>query len=288
MKDLLIGEIVLENSYPISDFAGNCEVAVEERCREFQMNTLSDGKFYFKKSWADFFVAISICNTVVVVDTMKSVDSGGSNYNEAFDDSTLSAADLDGIQDVNSADGPRSNSTKLSNGILSVGANGEVGHDDVPREPFVMYKSRCPGDNGKTQIKNHRTSNGFLDSPSRPCSTEYQATGKTPKLAKLKDEKPRYEAESPDEEALVKGAYWFGYALKARLPGSVRLRLPSGVETDFDLLHTLGFDSSRKRMSIIVRNPDGDIQLFCKGADTVIMSRLSNYSGIPYSCMYVY
>ena len=219
-----------------------------------------------KKSWSDFFIAISICNTVVVVDSMKSTDSAGSNYNEAFDDSTLSAAEID--HDIDGR-----TSAKVSNGCLDCHVTGEA---QASSEPFVMYKNRNVADDPKTQIRN----NGSLKQSNHMCSTHYKATGRTPKLGKLYESRPKYEAESPDEEALVKGAYFFGYILKARFPGSVRLRHPNGSVSDFELLHTLGFDSSRKRMSIIVRNPDGEIQLFCKGADTVIMSRLDNYSGM--------
>ncbi len=36
----------------------------------------------------------------------------------------------------------------------------------------------------------------------------------------------------------------------------------------------LEFNSDRKRMSIVCRCPDGKIRLFCKGADTMIMTRV--------------
>ena len=229
-----------------------------------------------KKSWSDFFIAISICNTVVVVDSMKSTDSAGSNYNEAFDDSTLSAAEID--HDIDGIGSARRSSAKVSNGCLDCHVTGEA---QASSEPFVMYKNRNVAEDPKTQIRN----NGSLKQSNHMCSTHYKATGRTPKLGKLYESRPKYEAESPDEEALVKGAYFFGYILKARFPGSVRLRHPNGSVSDFELLHTLGFDSSRKRMSIIVRNPDGEIQLFCKGADTVIMSRLDNYSGM---CFFIF
>jgi phospholipid-translocating ATPase len=39
-------------------------------------------------------------------------------------------------------------------------------------------------------------------------------------------------------------------------------------------LRVLEFNSSRKRMSVIVRQPDGRILMICKGADSVIYQRL--------------
>lgn len=40
------------------------------------------------------------------------------------------------------------------------------------------------------------------------------------------------------------------------------------------VLYVLGFTSDRKRMSVIVRTPEGRIRIICKGADTVMLPRL--------------
>ncbi|CAL8071819.1 unnamed protein product [Orchesella dallaii] len=42
-----------------------------------------------------------------------------------------------------------------------------------------------------------------------------------------------------------------------------------------EILNVLEFTSTRKRMSVVVRAPDGKIQLYCKGTDSVIYERLS-------------
>ena len=233
------------------------------------MEALRDNRHDIKKSWSEFLVAISICNTVVVVDSMKSVDSAGSNVNAAFDDSTLSAIDLNqSDDDVHCCS---SISGKVANGGLSSPSNVEP---PMSSERYVVYKNR-----NATHAK--RPMNGDMKRPGHDWKSDSicKAKERTPKLKDL-SERPTYEAESPDEEALVKGAYYFGYVLTGRFPGSVKLRLPNDREANYELLHTLGFDSSRKRMSVIVRNPNGKIQLFCKGADTVIMSRLRILSGV--------
>lgn len=49
----------------------------------------------------------------------------------------------------------------------------------------------------------------------------------------------------------------------------------SGVETSFEILDVIEFDSTRKRMSVIIRTKDG-IHLYCKGADNVMFERLSS------------
>ncbi|XP_017278861.1 probable phospholipid-transporting ATPase VA isoform X2 [Kryptolebias marmoratus] len=82
----------------------------------------------------------------------------------------------------------------------------------------------------------------------------------------------RYEAESPDEAALVYAARAYKCSLVGRLPDQVTVELPHLGKLNFELLHTLGFDSTRKRMSVVVRHPLTDqITVYTKGADSVIM-----------------
>ncbi|XP_007548475.1 probable phospholipid-transporting ATPase VB [Poecilia formosa] len=89
-----------------------------------------------------------------------------------------------------------------------------------------------------------------------------------------------YEAESPDEAALVYAARAYGFILLARTPDSVTVRLPSGEDLVFEVLDTLTFDSNRKRMSVLVRHPvTKDYVLYTKGADYSIMELL----GTPYA-----
>ncbi|XP_047412585.1 phospholipid-transporting ATPase VB isoform X5 [Sciurus carolinensis] len=86
-----------------------------------------------------------------------------------------------------------------------------------------------------------------------------------------------YEAESPDEAALVHAAHAYSFTLVSRTPEQVTVRLPQGTCLTFDLLFTLGFDSVRKRMSVVVRHPlTGEIVVYTKGADSVIMDLLED------------
>lgn len=52
-----------------------------------------------------------------------------------------------------------------------------------------------------------------------------------------------------------------------------------GQERRFEVLEILEFTSNRKRMSVIVRSPDGKLLLFSKGADSVIKERLESAKG---------
>ncbi|EMP36403.1 Putative phospholipid-transporting ATPase IB [Chelonia mydas] len=86
-----------------------------------------------------------------------------------------------------------------------------------------------------------------------------------------------YQASSPDEGALVKGAKKLGYVFTGRTPHSVIIDA-LGKEEAFEILNVLEFSSNRKRMSVIVRTPTGRLRLYCKGADNVIFERLSKDS----------
>merc|ERR1719312_855354 len=85
-----------------------------------------------------------------------------------------------------------------------------------------------------------------------------------------------YNAASPDEKALVEGAEVFGYKFVARKPESVRIKTHDDEEEEYQVLNVIEFTSARKRMSIIVKTPAGEIKLFIKGADSVILERLGD------------
>ena len=65
-----------------------------------------------------------------------------------------------------------------------------------------------------------------------------------------------------------------GFSFNARSPSSVIINA-LGKEEEYQVLNVLEFNSTRKRMSVIVRSPAGVIKLYCKGADNVIYDRLS-------------
>ncbi|XP_068107396.1 phospholipid-transporting ATPase IC-like [Hyperolius riggenbachi] len=82
-----------------------------------------------------------------------------------------------------------------------------------------------------------------------------------------------YQAASPDEGALVTAARNFGFVFLSRTQSTITIS-ELEKEVTYDVLAILDFNSDRKRMSIIVREPSGKIRLYCKGADTVIYERL--------------
>nr|XP_056704162.1 phospholipid-transporting ATPase IC [Euleptes europaea] len=82
-----------------------------------------------------------------------------------------------------------------------------------------------------------------------------------------------YQAASPDEGALVTAARNFGFAFLSRTQNTITIS-ELGVVRTYDVLAILDFNSDRKRMSVIIKDPNGRIRLYCKGADTVIYERL--------------
>ncbi|NXM97491.1 AT8B3 ATPase, partial [Sylvia borin] len=82
-----------------------------------------------------------------------------------------------------------------------------------------------------------------------------------------------YQAASPDEEALVLAARNLGYVFLGRTQDSITIRELGRTRT-YEVLAMLDFNSDRKRMSVLVRDPQGTIRLYTKGADTVILERL--------------
>ncbi|XP_050457015.1 probable phospholipid-transporting ATPase IA isoform X6 [Cataglyphis hispanica] len=86
-----------------------------------------------------------------------------------------------------------------------------------------------------------------------------------------------YHAASPDERALVDGARKFNYVFDTRTPSYVEI-IALGETLRYEILNVIEFTSARKRMSVVVRTPEGKIKIFCKGADSVIYERLTPIS----------
>ena len=61
-------------------------------------------------------------------------------------------------------------------------------------------------------------------------------------------------------------------ALQLKRPAS-----PTKGLVDYELLHVFPFDSTRKRMSVVVRLPvTRQVVLYCKGADSAVLSVLQH------------
>ncbi|MCO5605924.1 hypothetical protein L7F22_060110 [Adiantum nelumboides] len=86
-----------------------------------------------------------------------------------------------------------------------------------------------------------------------------------------------YQAESPDEQALVIAAASYGYVLLERSSRHVSVGV-QGVVQRYDLLGCHEFDSVRKRMSVVIRCPDRSIKVLLKGADTTVLDLVTKHT----------
>ena len=82
-----------------------------------------------------------------------------------------------------------------------------------------------------------------------------------------------FKAQSPDEAALVATARDMGFTVVGMANDGINVNV-IGEDRHYPVLNIIEFNSTRKRMSAIVKMPDGRILLICKGADSVIYSRL--------------
>lgn len=80
-----------------------------------------------------------------------------------------------------------------------------------------------------------------------------------------------YHAASPDERALVYGASKYGYIFESRTPDSVEIDA-LGKKEKYEILAVLEFTSARKRMSVIVRDPNG--KKYCYYVDVNVRKKV--------------
>lgn len=98
---------------------------------------------------------------------------------------------------------------------------------------------------------------------------------KDPETGEITD----FQASSPDELALVRAAQELGILVIERSTQSLTLEISHGLgqggrRETYEVLDVIEFSSKRKRMSIVVRRPDGRLWVICKGADTIVLPRL--------------
>ncbi|XP_063105905.1 phospholipid-transporting ATPase VA isoform X4 [Cavia porcellus] len=207
----------------------------------------------------DFFIALTICNTVVVTSPdqprqkvrvrfeLKSPVKTIEDFLRRFTPSRLTSVCSSTGSLATNKSNHKSGSSLLSN----------LSNDSV----FLKLEERLG------QPAPSLASNGYSSQAESWASERKPEPGQEQEL--------RYEAESPDEAALVYAARAYNCALVDRLPDQVSVELPHLGRLTFELLHTLGFDSIRKRMSVVIRHPLTDeINVYTKGADSVVMDLL--------------
>jgi len=99
-------------------------------------------------------------------------------------------------------------------------------------------------------------------------------------LVEEKNGELTYQASSPDELALANYARYVGAQFEGTDANGIMTVIFMGERRQWELLNVLEFNSTRKRMSVIVRDcVSGKIKLLCKGADSIIEERLAEKKG---------
>ncbi|CAI5783841.1 probable phospholipid-transporting ATPase VD isoform X1 [Podarcis lilfordi] len=216
---------------------------------------------------AEFFIALSICNTVVV--STPDQPQRKRRWTPKNRVPTSHFMDLKQIFHKLSARKISPTSAR-SSGIT------ESESESLRSQKLSIFRVKFP-----SSLSNQSSSSGS------PTSSILSGHDQTETSSRSKELAPGtgagsspegdlfYEAESPDEAALVYAARAYQCRLQSRSPELVTVHLePLGLLT-FQLLHILPFDSVRKRMSIVVRHPIlNHIVVYTKGADSVMMDLL--------------
>ncbi|GAB0089123.1 Phospholipid-transporting ATPase [Sergentomyia squamirostris] len=146
-------------------------------------------------------------------------------------------------------------------------------HRQVPVSPTIRAQSIISSKlNAISSVLRNKHSSRNMDNRSQISPLRNQLSSqKSPSNGR-----PIFEAESPDELALVNAAFTYDCCLLNRSPNHVLISLPGTGVTEFEVLKILPFDSSRKCMSVILRrNGSHEITIYTKGADSSVMSCLT-------------
>ena len=113
------------------------------------------------------------------------------------------------------------------------------------------------------------------------CNTSF-IVHEHPELMHRVDYQPKYEGDNADDLVLCQTASSFGIRMISRSAQNIKVRYIDSTNTqhqdiDYKIICLLPFDSSRRRMSIIVQLDD-QIYLFIKGAETAIWPHLSGFN----------
>ncbi|KAF3825228.1 hypothetical protein GH733_005862 [Mirounga leonina] len=222
----------------------------------------------------DFFIALAICNTVVV--------SAPNQPRQKIGLSSLSGMPIKSLEEIKNLfqrwSVRRSSSPSL--------ASGKEPSPGVPNA-FVSRLSLFSRMKLASPVEEEapHTSESPQGSGNSSCPTETEQQNRDPGLPEGEvapsPGQPSastlcYEAESPDEAALVYAARAYQCTLRSRTPEQVVVDFGALGPLTFQLLHILPFDSVRKRMSVVVRHPlSNQVVVYTKGADSAIMELLS-------------
>ncbi|KAM6362413.1 phospholipid-transporting ATPase VD isoform 3-T3 [Alca torda] len=230
---------------------------------------------------ADFFLALAICNTVVV--------SVPNQPRQKMRLSSLGRMPIKSLEEIRQMFQRLSVRRLSSSPAPSVKeSSSESPNSFVSKLSIFRMKLSSPALDGAAQraAEPHNTESPEnsqvpqeLDMVNVAADGEPSSAASSIELSPLP--KLCYEAESPDEAALVHAARAYRCILQSRAPDQVTVDFEGLGSLTFQLLHILPFDSVRKRMSVVVRHPvSNKVVVYTKGADSVMMDLLRTASEV--------
>ncbi|XP_012984491.3 phospholipid-transporting ATPase VD isoform X1 [Melopsittacus undulatus] len=227
----------------------------------------------------DFFLALAICNTVVVSVPsqprqkmrlsslgrmpIKSLEEIRQMF-QRLSIRRLSSSPLPNVKE-SSSESPSSFVSKLSVFRMKMAS---PALDETAQRAAELHNMDSPENSHVPQE---------LDMVNVAACCEHNSATSSIELSPLP--KLCYEAESPDEAALVHAARAYRCILQSRTPDQVTVDFAGLGSLTFQVLHILPFDSVRKRMSVVVRHPvSNKVVVYTKGADSVMMGLLRTAS----------
>ncbi|KAG0317602.1 hypothetical protein BGZ99_006206 [Dissophora globulifera] len=232
----------------------------------------------------DFFTLLALCHTVVVEQPEEEIEDDDDDEFGLYDEPSPTGSPTDEDGKKGSHLGIRN---KLKQKVSAIGL------------PVSGTESNNASKPGTRSRKNSNVASTTL----KPAGSDDQLdqhhpNGSGTTLDNQDKSKPtlRYRAESPDEAALVTAAKNVGYVFVSR--GATGREAENGKKTSgnsrqnvnvnflgknytYEQLDLIKFNSTRKRMTVIMREPQelgGRILLLTKGADNVIFERLTENS----------
>ncbi|XP_024084147.1 probable phospholipid-transporting ATPase VD isoform X2 [Cimex lectularius] len=231
----------------------------------------------------EFLLALALCNTVVVANHP---------HHDIMNSSGVIEGDVPSVKKHHVAETPVGDQYRRLVEERSITPSPTPEENPFPFSVEDMRHSSCrarirptlspissSGENSPTALPKSALSRPkLLNVPSMSLffTDKNIKNGASPKTP---TSKPIFEAESPDELALVQMAFIYNCRLVRRFPTKAIVSLPGECIAEFEILRVLPFDSNRKCMSVIVRKPfTNEIVVYTKGADSSIYSRLVNPS----------
>ncbi|KAL6765132.1 hypothetical protein V8C86DRAFT_2461703 [Haematococcus lacustris] len=262
------------------------------------------GQRQLATQFLDMMLALMTCHNVIIEPTASHTHADPTSVNQSAGKEAKHQRGNPGCSCVGQGCGcwPCKHAPSSHEGEQGGESRGSAGMSDKPRllpgdHSGVLQADRqqCAAPPASAE---HSVALTTRQSKPRPVKAESVLQGTPAGGREDKQQTPNYQGPSPDEVALVEGAWRLGFRLESRSKGGHARGdrasgqggggggADGGQDTDqlhlsllgrplrVGLLNVLEFSSDRKRMSVVIRAPNGRLVAFVKGADSAMLPLL--------------